>query len=122
MWVTVPEMPPEELSMKAAGKGGETKHARNTIAQARERQLKRFKKAKNVSTNADMRPKDIEKLANLSEEAEITLTKAARAHKLSARGYHRTIKLARTIADLSGNEKIETPHMLEALQYRQREI
>ena len=121
MWVTVPEMPPEELSMKAAGKGGETKNARKIIADARERQLKRFKKTKGVATNADMRPKDIEKFSNLSEEAETVLAQAARAHKLSARGYHRTIKLARTIADLSSSDTIETPHMLEALQYRQRE-
>jgi magnesium chelatase family protein len=42
--------------------------------------------------------------------------------KLSARGYHRTIKLARTIADLLESDTIEPIHMLEALQYRQREL
>ena len=47
---------------------------------------------------------------------------AARAYKLSARGYHRTIKLARTIADLAGDDIIEEPHMMEALQYRVREM
>jgi magnesium chelatase family protein len=47
---------------------------------------------------------------------------AARTMKLSARGYHRTIKLARTIADLSESPTIEPAHMLEALQYRQREF
>jgi magnesium chelatase family protein len=47
---------------------------------------------------------------------------AARTMKLSARGYHRTIKLARTIADLASSASIEPAHMLEALQYRQRDF
>ena len=67
-----------------------------------------------------MRPKEIESLANLTSKAEETLMGAARSMKLSARGFHRTIKLARTIADLADSETIEPAHMLEALQYRQR--
>ena len=58
----------------------------------------------------------------LSEKAEETLMSAARTMKLSARGYHRTIKLARTIADLADSETIEPSHMLEALQYRARDL
>jgi len=56
------------------------------------------------------------------DEAERTLVAAAHSMKLSPRGYHRTIKLARTVADLAGSEAIDPPHMLEALQYRARDI
>jgi len=121
MWVHVGEMPPESLSTKAKRSSGETKAAREIIAQARERQHARFKGA-GIFTNADMKPKHIEKLVELSEKAESTLVAAARQMKLSPRGYHRTIKLARTIADLAGSTPIEPPHMLEALQYRAREL
>ena len=69
-----------------------------------------------------MGPKEIEHLATLAPKAEEALNAAATAMKLSPRGYHRTIKVARTIADLAGSSSIEVPHMLEALQYRSREM
>lgn len=122
MWVTVPEIPPESLSKKGKKLSGETKKARERINAARERQSKRFAKTKHLTTNADMRAKDLEVLADLSDAAETALIDAARRLKLSPRGYHRTIKLARTIADLAGDDTIETPHLLEALQYRSREM
>lgn len=122
MWVTVPEIPPENLSMKAKRSSGETKAAQDRIEKARKTQQKRFEKAKSLTTNADMRAKDIETFAGLSDEAEQILIEAARRLKLSPRGYHRTIKLARTIADLVAADTIDPPHMLEALQYRAREM
>ena len=122
MWVTVPEMPLESLSLKSKRSMGETKQAREQIAVARERQARRFGNARTLVTNADMRAKDIEKFADLSSDAETTLLEAAKRMKLSARGFHRTIKLARTVADLAGSDSIETSHMLEALQYRAREM
>ena len=115
-------MPLESLSLKSKRALGETKAAREQIAKAREIQGKRFENARGLVTNADMRAKDIEKYAELSGEAETTLLDAAKRMKLSARGFHRTIKLARTVADLVGSEVIETSHMLEALQYRAREL
>lgn len=121
MWVTVPEIPHELLSTKAKRTAGETKAARGRIEKARDVQRKRFAKGK-LTTNADMRANDIETYANLADSAEETLIAAAKRMKLSPRGYHRTIKLARTIADLAGSGTIEAPHMLEALQYRQREF
>jgi magnesium chelatase family protein len=69
-----------------------------------------------------MGPKEIAAVARLSKDAEDMLVKAGKTMKLSPRGYHRTVKVARTIADLAGSESIEIPHMLEALQYRAREL
>lgn len=121
MWVTVPEIPHELLSQKAKRSSGETAAARNRIENARAVQRHRFATGK-LTTNSDMRAKDIEVFANLSNTAEDTLLTAAKRMRLSPRGYHRTIKLARTIADLSNSTAIEAPHMLEALQYRAREF
>jgi magnesium chelatase family protein len=121
MWVTVPEIPHELLSKKARRASGETVAARKRISEARTVQARRFAKSA-LTTNADMRAKDIETFAELSDDAEETLIEAAKRMKLSPRGYHRTIKLARTIADLAGSDSIEPPHMLEALQYRAREF
>ncbi|MEK7509617.1 MAG: YifB family Mg chelatase-like AAA ATPase [Patescibacteria group bacterium] len=122
MWVTVPEMPLESLSSRGKRAGGETEKARERIERAREIQRTRFKNNKKLSTNADMRARDIEAFAELSDKAEAALIEAATRMRLSPRGYHRTIKLARTIADLAVSEIIEPPHMLEALQYRTREL
>ena len=122
IWVSVGEMPPEALSIQHTRAQGETSAARERIQHARTIQGTRFKNNRTLTTNADMKAKDIESFALLSESAEHTLVEAAKRMKLSARGFHRTIKLARTIADLSDAEKIEIPHMLEALQYRAREM
>jgi magnesium chelatase family protein len=122
MWVHVGDMPPETLSIKNKRKDDETRIVRERVARARELQRERFRGLKDVSTNADMGPKEIESRAGLTPKAETTLQGAARSMKLSPRGYHRTIKLARTIADLAQSPTIEPGHMLEALQYRQREI
>lgn len=122
MWVHVGSMPPETLSMRIKREKDGTREAQLRVRAARNLQSERFKEVRDVSTNADMGPKEIENLAKLSSTAEQTLLQAARTMKLSARGYHRTIKLARTIADLAQRETIETPHMLEALQYRAREL
>ena len=122
MWVHVGDMPPESLRINLKKETDGTREARDRINVARATQLERFKDIKDVSTNADMGPKEIETVAQLSSAAEETLIAAAKTMKLSPRGYHRTIKLARTIADLAGSPTIESAHMLEALQYRAREM
>lgn len=122
MWVSVGHIPLENLSTKVKRGEGETRHAREHVRKARERQRARFRDERGVSTNADMGPKEIEDYAALAPKAEAALQSAARSMKLSPRGYHRTIKLARTIADLAESLVIEPAHMLEALQYRAREL
>ncbi|MCR4325730.1 MAG: YifB family Mg chelatase-like AAA ATPase, partial [Patescibacteria group bacterium] len=122
MWVHVGEMPPESMAMRRKKVDDVTRAVRSRIEKARAWQRKRFAKAKGVATNADMGPKEIEGLAGLTPKAENALQGAARSMKLSPRGYHRTIKLARTIADLAESASIDPAHMLEALQYRAREL
>jgi magnesium chelatase family protein len=124
MWVHVGEMPPEALMMNKNRKTEdiEGNSIRKRVKIARAKQTERFKEHQNIVTNSDMGPKELEQLANLSSKGEKALQNAARIYKLSARGYHRTIKLARTIADLAESDSIDEPHMMEALQYRVREI
>ena len=122
LWVHVAALPPESLAQKKKGDPSATAQMRNRIARARAIQTTRYASTPRATTNADMRPKEIENLAKLSPKAEAVLMQAANRLKLSARGYHRTIKLARTIADLAESEAIEPNHMLEALQYRVREL
>ena len=67
-----------------------------------------------------MNVKDITKITPLGIEVRELLNQSAEKLSLSARAYHRVIKLARTIADLEESEEIKTSHLLEALQYRPR--
>lgn len=90
---------------------------RSRIEKARALQLIRFGTA--GKQNAHMHARDIEKLF-LSDKVIKTLQESSTVFKLSPRGYHRIIKLARTIADLAAEEHILTNHVLEAFQYRSR--
>jgi magnesium chelatase family protein len=89
---------------------------RNRIHKARTAQIKRYGRAGKL--NCDMTNADIKKLAALTDEATEILNTAAQRLNISARSYMRLIKVARTIADLSDSEKIESPHLTEALAYR----
>lgn len=89
------------------------------VVSARERQEKRFQK-KGTCTNAEMSVRELNEICPLDEATEQLLSKAAERLRLSARGYHRTIKVARTIADLCDAETIGIQHVAEALQYRQK--
>ena len=88
-------------------------------AQKRAIQARRFM-GTSLLTNADMGPKELRQHAALDETSEALLGAAVRQMGLSARAYHRVLKLARTIADLAAAEQIATAHVAEALQYRPR--
>ena len=92
---------------------------------ARDRQRKRFLNpdgifANSVTNNADMRPAEVRKFCELDEASRSLMKSASAQLQLSARAYHRVLKLARTIADLAGSEMIASSHLAEALQYRPR--
>lgn len=121
MWVYVGEVSPEHLSVHTVPQPkNEELDLKRLVAEARNRQEKRFSGVSRVQLNATMNAGLIETHAQLSKEAEKVLAQASKTLHLSSRGYHRTIKLARTIADLAAHDTIEPPHMLEALQYRQQ--
>lgn len=86
---------------------------RHRVENARQRQLQRAQKA-----NHDMTSKEVEKHCRLSRQDQQFITKAADKLELSARAYHRVLKVARTIADLENSDIIATKHLTEALSYR----
>ena len=103
--------------------GGEpSAHLRQRVERAHARQQARFANLgkDNVVVNGDMGPAEVQRYCQLKETGKSLMQAAVRQMDLSARAYHRVLKLARTIADLAGEEDIDTPHLAEALQYRPR--
>jgi magnesium chelatase family protein len=82
-----------------------------------QRQLERFV-GTDIVCNTDMRVAEVSKFCKLDETGDNLVRAAMSQSNLSARGYHRILKLARTIADLAGSEQIQTPHVAEVLQDR----
>lgn len=87
------------------------------IQAARDIQTRRFKGTA-IKCNSEMGTKDVKKYCPLSKEIESLLISAGATMNLSARGFFKVIKVARTIADLEGNKLLKTEHVAEALQYR----
>ena len=117
VWLTVPQIDPAKLS----GESNEEKseQVRSRVARARAIQVKRFRAAGlSIGTNGEMSVRELKRFAPLTPELTQLLNDSAKRLDLSARAYHRIIKLARTIADLTGADQIAEPHLLEALQYR----
>ncbi len=115
--IEVPRVDFEKLSDNRRGESSDEIRAR--VEGARQRQRERFVDLDNgVMTNADMRVAEARQFCELDDAGQ-TLIKAAMTQlQLSARAYHRILKLARTIADLAGEENIQSTHLAEALQYR----
>lgn len=123
IWVTVGAVDYDKLSSTEQS-GDKTATIKERVEKAREVQNKRFKSAntsggaRKINTNSEMNVKDLAIYAPLTPEIKKLLNDSAERLQLSARAYHRTIKLARTIADLGGSTDITSAHILEALQYR----
>jgi magnesium chelatase family protein len=116
--VDVPRVKFEKLSSERLGEPSES--IRQRVCTARERQQRRFQGTHLVS-NADMGPAEIRAYCALDSSSQSLIKAAVRQLNLSARGYHRVLKLARTIADLAGEEQIAPAHLAEAIQYRSRQ-
>jgi magnesium chelatase family protein len=109
--IKVPRVDYEKLSSDRLGGSSETIRVRVEAARQRER----FDGTE-IVCNADMRVAEVRKFCKL-DEAGASLVRAAMSQlQLSARGYHRALKLALTIADLAGSEAIQSTHLAEALQ------
>jgi magnesium chelatase family protein len=113
--ISVPMLKPSKLTERYQSESSRLIQKR--VQTAREKQLKRFKGLK-ITSNAEMNNKQLKAFCNLDQQSILLLKQAISKLNLSARAFHRVIKIARTIADLENSEKIKSNHIAEALQYR----
>jgi magnesium chelatase family protein len=95
---------------------------RQRVASARQRQWRRFAERSGVSANAEMRVPDVRRFCELDGAGASLLKGAVERLGLSARAFHRCLRVARTIADLAGEERISSVHIAEAVQYQPRGV
>lgn len=116
--ITVPRVDYDKLSDKRTGEP--SRSVRQRVESARARQRARFDGMADIASNADMRPSEVRQFCDLDAACTGLMKTAMNQLQLSARAYHRVLKLARTIADLAGSDRIAASHLAEALQYRPR--
>lgn len=116
--IDVQPVPIDDLRQRPRSTGETTEKILTRVLAARERQHARFKHLP-IGTNKEMGIRELHEFCAMSEASETLLKQAAERMKLSARTYHRTMKVARTIADLENSNDIKTEHIAEALGYRQ---
>jgi magnesium chelatase family protein len=114
--VEVPPVGYADLDLPASGDTSATVAAR--VRAARQRQEARFEGAPGARVNADLEGRLLEEVASPDPEGRDFLTRVAERFALSARGYHRVMRVARTIADLDGEDQVRRPHVAEAVSYR----
>lgn len=112
------EVPPIDFdSLKSKNAEESSASIRERVNKARRLQEERYR-GTGITCNARLTPSMLEKYCIMSPEAEKALRAAFERMGLSARAYDRLLKVARTIADLGGSERIETPHIMQAIQFR----
>lgn len=119
--IDVPSVETQKLITESKVKNETSKQVQKRVQSTRNIQTKRFK-GTNIKSNSEMSTRDVKNFCPLAEECKIMLTSAISTINLSARSYFKVIKVARTIADLSGERDISTLHIAEALQYRPKNI
>jgi len=117
IFIEVPHIDYEKLTDERMGELSDTIQARVTAA--RSRQLERFRET-GLTSNSEMTPTEIREFCHVEESAQSLLQAAMKQLYLSARAFHRILKLALTIADLESSDVIKAHHVAEAVQYRPR--
>lgn len=115
MHIAVPAVKVEKLTRDHTAESSNLIQKR--VQKARDIQVKRFKGLL-IKSNTEMSAKTMKKYCNLDEQSVLLLKQAISKLNLSARAFHRVVKIARTISDLEGSIKIKSNHVAEALQYR----
>ena len=119
IFVQVPRVEYEKLTEEVLGEGSE--EVRSRVERARFIQQQRFQGTK-LTCNAEMTPVEVREFCQVEAEAQSLLRAAMKQLALSARAFHRILKLARTIADLAAAPTIGASHLAEAIQYRPRSL